>query len=147
VRVLVQRVQRASVTVGDAVVGGIGPGPGLCLFVGVTYGDTESVARQFAAKVWHLRIFEDGDGRINLSAADLGAPLLVVSQFTLYADTERGRRPSFTAAAAPELAEPLVDAMVDSLRELGATVSTGRFGAHMHVDLVNDGPFTLLLEQ
>ena len=138
-RGLVQRVTRASVTVDEEVVGTIGPG--LLVLVGVSTDDGESQARALAAKVHDLRILE-GDR----SASDVGAPLLVVSQFTLYADTRKGRRPSWNAAAPGPVAEPLVEAVVAELRARGATVETGRFGAHMLVELVNDGPVTLMLE-
>ena len=138
-RALVQRVTGAAVRVGDEVVGEIGPG--LCAFVGVTHDDDPAAARRLAAKVWHLRVF--GDER---SVADTTGEVLVVSQFTLYGDTTRGRRPSWIAAARPEQAEPLVDAVVAELRALGATVATGRFRASMRVALENDGPVTLLLE-
>ncbi len=133
-------------TVDDEVVGRIEPAAtgaphGLVALVGVTHGDTEAVAKALADKVWRLRIL-DGER----SAADLSAPILVVSQFTLYADTAKGRRPSWNAAAPGAVAEPLVDTFAQTLRELGATVATGRFGAHMRIELVNDGPVTLLLE-
>jgi D-tyrosyl-tRNA(Tyr) deacylase len=141
---VVQRVGRASVTVGDEVVGAIGPG--LCVLVGVTHDDTVATAEKLADKLWHLRVLADEDGVMNVSAADAGAPLLVISQFTLYGDTARGRRPSWVAAARPEQAEPLVDAVIARLRALGAPVETGRFRADMQVELVNDGPVTLLLE-
>lgn len=136
----------AQVTVDDQVVGRIDPAAhgvphGLVALVGVTHSDTEATAKALADKVWRLRIL-DGER----SAADLQAPILVVSQFTLYADTRKGRRPSWSAAAPGAIAEPLVDVFAQALRELGATVATGRFGAHMHIDLVNDGPVTLLLE-
>lgn len=145
-RVLVQRVTSAQVTVGDEVVGRIDPAAhgaphGLVALVGVTHTDTEATAKTLADKLFRLRIL-DGER----SAADLSAPILVISQFTLYADTAKGRRPSWNAAAPGPVAEPLVDAFADTLRELGATVATGRFGAHMHVELVNDGPVTILLE-
>jgi D-tyrosyl-tRNA(Tyr) deacylase len=143
-RAVVQRVSRASVTVGDEVVGAIGAG--LCVLVGVTHEDTEANAVKLADKLWHLRLFDDADGVMNVSASDAGAELLVVSQFTLYGNTEKGRRPSWIAAARPERAEPLVDAVVLALRELGATVATGRFRADMAVELVNDGPVTLIVE-
>lgn len=143
-RALVQRVSRASVTVGGEVVGEIGSG---CLaFVGVTHGDTGAEAAALARKIWHLRIFDDADGRMNEPVASVGGQVLVVSQFTLYGSTERGRRPSWVDAAAPEIAEPLVDRVVDELVGLGASVATGRFRADMAVELVNDGPVTLLLE-
>jgi D-tyrosyl-tRNA(Tyr) deacylase len=140
----VQRVARASVTVDAEVVGEIGPG--LCVLVGVTHGDRPEQARKLAAKLWHLRIMADDDGVMNRSVADTSRALLVVSQFTLYGDTSGGRRPSWIAAARPEHAEPLVDAVVARLRELGAEVATGRFRTEMAVELVNDGPVTVLLE-
>jgi len=143
-RAVVQRVTRASVTVGEEVVGAIGPG--LCVLVGVTHEDDEAAAAKLADKLWHLRVLDDPDGVMNLSAADVDAPILVVSQFTLYGDTAKGRRPSWLAAARPEQAEPLVDAVVARLRALGATVATGRFRTEMAVELVNDGPVTVLLE-
>ncbi len=121
-------------------------GTGLCVLVGVTHDDDESNARKLAEKLWHLRCFDDADGVMNVSAADAGHPLLVISQFTLYGDTRKGRRPSWIAAARPEHAEPLVEAVVTALRDLGAEVATGRFGADMQVELVNDGPVTLLVE-
>jgi D-tyrosyl-tRNA(Tyr) deacylase len=136
----VQRVSQASVTVDDEVVGAIGK-PGLLVLVGVTHDDTPAQAERLASKLWGLRIL-DGEQ----SCSDIGAPLLVISQFTLYADTRKGRRPSWINAAPGPVAEPLVDAVVDALRGLGATVETGRFGAHMHVSLVNDGPVTLILD-
>jgi len=144
VRAVVQRVTEASVTVDGEVVGAVGRG--LCVLVGVTHDDDEAAARKLADKLWNLRIFDDAEGVMNRSAADEGAELLVVSQFTLYGDTSRGRRPSWIAAARPEHAEPLVDAVVARLRELGATVATGRFRADMAVALVNDGPVTVLVE-
>jgi D-aminoacyl-tRNA deacylase len=139
-RAVVQRVSRASVTVNGSTVGRIDR-PGLVLLVGVTHSDTPADAERLAAKVHDLRIL-DGER----SAADVGAPLLVVSQFTLYADTRKGRRPSWGAAAPGPVAEPLVDHFVATLRGRGAHVETGQFGAHMAVELVNDGPVTLLLE-
>ena len=143
-RAVVQRVSRACVRVGDEVVGEIGAG--LCALVGVTHADDRSAAAKLADKLWHLRILDDADGVMNVSAADAGAPLLVVSQFTLYGRTERGRRPSWIDAARPEQAEPLVDAVVERLRSLGATVATGRFRTDMAVELVNDGPVTLVVD-
>jgi D-aminoacyl-tRNA deacylase len=143
VRALVQRVSEASVTVDGAVVGAIGPG--LVAFVGVTHEDDEAAARKLADRIHGLRIFNDEAGVMNLSAADVGAEVLVVSQFTLYGDTSRGRRPSWVQAAKPEQAEPLIEVLVDELKTRGATVATGRFRAHMHVALVNDGPVTVLL--
>lgn len=138
-RVLVQRVSTASVTVGGETVGSIPRG--LLAFVGVTHTDTEQTAQRLAEKLWQLRILDD-----ERSAADVDAPVLVVSQFTLYANTEKGRRPSWNAAAPSDVAEPLVSAFADALRGLGATVETGVFGAHMEISLVNDGPVTLMLE-
>lgn len=143
-RALVQRVGRARVVVDDEEVGAIGPG--LCAFVGVTHDDGPVQARKLADKIWHLRVFEDEAGAMNLALPDVGGSVLVVSQFTLYGSTERGRRPSWIAAARPEQAEPLVDAVVAALRDLGATVATGRFRTHMQVELVNDGPVTLTIE-
>jgi D-tyrosyl-tRNA(Tyr) deacylase len=144
VRAVVQRVTRASVHTGDELVGAIGPG--LCVLVGVTHGDDRAKAAKLAEKVWNLRVFDDDDGVMNRSVADTTRAVLVVSQFTLYGDTSKGRRPSWIDAARPEHAEPLVDAVVDALRSLGATVATGRFRTEMAVELVNDGPVTLLLE-
>lgn len=146
VRVLLQRVTTAQVTVDGEVVGHIDPAAhgapqGLVALVGVTHDDTESTAAALADKLWRLRVL-DGER----SAADLDAPILVVSQFTLYADTKKGRRPSWSAAAPGPIAEPLVDHFAEALRTLGATVATGQFGAHMHIELTNDGPVTLLLE-
>jgi D-tyrosyl-tRNA(Tyr) deacylase len=143
-RALVQRVARAEVRVADDVVGSIGPG--LCVLVGVHHDDDEASAAKLARKLWSLRIFDDDGGFMNVPVSAVGGQLLVVSQFTLYGDTSRGRRPSWTAAARPEHASPLVDAVTDELRALGAVVSTGVFGASMQVELVNDGPVTLMLE-
>jgi D-tyrosyl-tRNA(Tyr) deacylase len=143
-RAVVQRVSRASVTVDGEVVGAIEGG--LCVLVGVTHDDDASRSGRLAEKIWHLRILDDAAGVMNLSAAEVGAPVLVVSQFTLYGDTAKGRRPSWLAAARPETAEPLVDAVVARLRELGASVETGRFRTTMAVELVNDGPVTLIVE-
>jgi D-tyrosyl-tRNA(Tyr) deacylase len=143
-RAVVQRVSEASVTVGGEVIGRIGPG--LCVLVGVTHDDTPAAADRMAGRLWNLRIFPDDDDRINCSAAELGLPVLVVSQFSLYADTSRGRRPSFVAAARPEQAEPLIDRLVAGLRQLGAEVATGRFRADMAVALVNDGPLTVTVD-
>ena len=143
-RGLVQRVARARVLVDDEEVGVIGRG--LCVLVGVTHDDTEAQARRLADKVWNLRVFEDEAGAMNLALPQAGGSVLVISQFTLYGSTERGRRPSWIAAARPERAEPLVEAVVEALRHFGATVETGRFRTHMQVELVNDGPTTLMLE-
>jgi D-tyrosyl-tRNA(Tyr) deacylase len=143
-RGVVQRVQRASVTVAGEVVGSIGQG--LCVLVGVTHDDDAATARKLADKLWHLRVMDDEQGVMNRSVADTTRAVLVVSQFTLYGDTSAGRRPSWIAAARPEHAEPLVEEVVAHLRSLGATVETGRFRTDMLVDLVNDGPVTVLLE-
>ena len=148
-RVLVQRVRRASVTVAEETAGEIGRG--FLLLVGVTLDDTAAAADLLARKVAHLRVFDDADGNLNRSALDLleaGEPIemLVVSQFTLYADCRKGRRPSFVQAASPASAEPLVDRFADGLRALGLPVATGRFGAEMQVELVNDGPVTIWLD-
>ncbi len=143
-RALVQRVAEAHVTVDGEVVGEIGPG--LCVLVGVTHDDDESTATKLAGKLWHLRVFDDDEGSMNRSVADTTRALLVISQFTLYGETRKGRRPSWVAAARPEEAEPLVEALVAELRALGAEVAEGVFGAHMEVGLVNDGPVTLLIE-
>jgi D-aminoacyl-tRNA deacylase len=144
VRGLVQRVARARVVVGDEVVGEIGPG--LCVLVGVHRDDGEAEAVKLAEKVWGLRVVADDEGVMNRSVADTTGEVLVVSQFTLYGDTSRGRRPSWLAAAPPDEAEPLVEVVCATLRDLGATVATGRFRAEMQVELVNDGPTTVLLE-
>jgi D-tyrosyl-tRNA(Tyr) deacylase len=144
VRGLIQRVERAGVTVRGETVGRIGPG--LLVFVGVTQSDDEAASRKMAEKLWHLRVFEDDDGKMNRSVADGSGDLLLISQFTLYGDTRKGRRPSWLAAAAPERAEPLIDAVVGHLRKLGAHVETGIFQARMQIELVNDGPVTLLIE-
>lgn len=143
-RIVTQRVTEASVTVGDTVVGAIGPG--LLALVGVGPTDTEGTAIMLADKLAKLRVFADDAGKMNRSALDLGAEILVVSQFTLYADTSHGRRPSFVGAAPPALAAQLVDRLAVALRALGLPVAQGQFGAHMRVALVNDGPVTILLE-
>lgn len=141
-RVLVQRVVSAAVYVDGEVVGEIRPeGHGLLALVGVTHDDDSEKAAQLAEKLWRLRILDD-----EKSAADVGAPILVVSQFTLYANTKKGRRPAWNAAAPGDVAEPIMTAFTDALRRLGAQVQTGVFGAHMQVELVNDGPVTVLLE-
>jgi D-tyrosyl-tRNA(Tyr) deacylase len=141
-RVLVQRVSSAAVSVDGHVVAAIQPdGQGLLAFVGVTHGDDRDKAQRLAEKLWNLRILAD-----QRSAADVHAPILVVSQFTLYADTAKGRRPSWNAAAPGPVAEPLVAAFAEALLGLGAEVQTGVFGANMQVELINDGPVTVLLE-
>jgi D-tyrosyl-tRNA(Tyr) deacylase len=139
-RAVLQRVTEASVTVDDEVVGRIDR-PGLCVLVGVTHSDDEAVAERMAVKIHELRVLRE-----ERSAADAGAPLLVISQFTLYGDARKGRRPTWNAAAGAETAEPLVDHLVATLRGRGAHVETGRFGADMQVALVNDGPVTLILD-
>jgi len=121
-------------------------GSGLCVLVGATHSDTPVEADKLADKIWWLRIFDDDDGVMNRSVADVGGSVLVVSQFTLYGDTAKGRRPSWIAAARPELAEPLVERVVERLRSLGASVETGRFRTDMRLELVNDGPVTLVLD-
>lgn len=139
-RAVVQRVSEASVVVDDEVVGRI-DGEGLCVLVGVTHDDTRDVAARMAAKIHELRVLRE-----ERSAADAGAPLLVVSQFTLYGETRKGRRPTWNAAAPGPVAEPLVEHLIQVLRDRGARVETGVFGADMRLALVNDGPVTLLLE-
>ena len=143
-RAVVQRVERASVTVAGEVVGAIGPG--LMVLVGVTHSDTAAQADKLADKLWNLRVMDDDDGVMNRSVADTTREILVVSQFTLYGDTAKGRRPSWIDAARPEQAEPLVDAVVAALHARGATVATGRFRTDMKVSLVNDGPVTVIIE-
>jgi D-aminoacyl-tRNA deacylase len=141
-RILVQRVTSASVAVGGEVVGAIRPdGQGLLALVGITHTDDPAKAQRLAEKLWQLRILDD-----DKAASDVGAPILVISQFTLYANTAKGRRPTWNAAAPGAVAEPLVAVFADTLRQLGARVETGVFGADMQVELVNDGPVTVLLE-
>ena len=143
-RLVVQRVSRATVRVSGETVGEIGSGA--LVLLGVAQGDTPEVADRMARKLAGLRYFADAEGRTNLDIAEVGGAFLVVSQFTLYADLRRGRRPGFTDAALPEVAQPLVDRFVARLRQEGYPVQTGHFGAEMDVELVNDGPFTLLLD-
>jgi D-aminoacyl-tRNA deacylase len=143
-RILIQRVSRASVTVGRERVAAIGRG--YLALVGVTHGDSAATAGKLAAKTARLRIFEDDAGLMNLALADVGGEVLAVSQFTLYADARRGNRPSFSDAARPEQGEAVYAAYVEALRMEGVPVQTGIFGAHMRVELVNDGPVTILLE-
>jgi D-aminoacyl-tRNA deacylase len=143
-RGLVQRVLRAQVTVNGETVGEIGEG--LCVLVGVTHDDGPTQARKLAEKIWHLRVMDDESGVMNLSVADTTQSILIVSQFTLYGDTSGGRRPSWIAAARPEHAEPLVTAVVEELRRLGATVATGRFRTEMAVELINDGPVSVMID-
>ncbi len=143
-RAVLQRVSRAAVTVAGEPVAAIGRG--LVVLVGVAQGDSTEEARKLARKAAELRIFPDAEGRFNLSLLDVDGEALVVSQFTLLADVRRGRRPSFTHAARPEAAEPLVEAFAQAMREAGVSVQTGRFGARMAVELVNDGPVTIVLD-
>ena len=143
-RAVVQRVSEASVSVDGETVGRVGAG--LCVLIGVTHDDDATIARRMADKIWRLRIMDDEQGVMNRSVADTTGQVLVVSQFTLYGDTRKGRRPGWSAAARPEQAEPLVDAVVEELGALGASVATGRFRADMQVALVNDGPVTVLVE-
>jgi D-tyrosyl-tRNA(Tyr) deacylase len=143
-RLVVQRVTSASVLTDGELLGQIGAGA--VVLAGVGTADTPEIIDRMADKLVGLRFFEDAEGRTNLAIADAGGSLLVVSQFTLYADVRRGRRPGFTGAAAPDVADPLLEKFVDRVRESGIIVATGRFGASMQVELVNDGPFTLVLD-
>jgi D-tyrosyl-tRNA(Tyr) deacylase len=143
-RVVIQRVSRASVTVDGETVGAIRNG--LLVLVGVAAGDTEDEARRLGRKCAEMRLFSDAEGRFNLSLIDTGGEALVVSQFTLLADVRRGRRPSFAGAAAPDVAEPLVEAFAETMRVVGVRVETGRFGARMQVELVNEGPVTIVVD-
>lgn len=144
-RAVVQRAAWARVSVDGEIVGSL-DGPGLVVLLGVTIGDGEKEALAIASKLWTLRIMSDAEGRMNRSVADIGGRLLVISQFTLYGDTSKGRRPSFVAAAPGEVAEPLVDRVVEHLRALGGLVATGRFGADMLVELANQGPVTVIID-
>jgi D-tyrosyl-tRNA(Tyr) deacylase len=144
-RAVVQRVSQAQVRVGNKVVAKIGLG--LVVLLGISPTDTEADVREMAEKVANLRIFGDAQGKMNLSCLDVNGEIIVVSQFTLYADTRRGRRPSFTGAASPELAELLCQLFVETLRIMGVPTQSGVFGAHMVVDIQNDGPVTIMLEQ
>jgi D-tyrosyl-tRNA(Tyr) deacylase len=144
VRLVVQRVSRAAVRVGGGAVAGIGPG--LLVLVGVGHDHRDDEAGRLADKVFHLRIFEDAEGKMNLALPDVGGEVLVVPQFTLYGDARKGRRPSWAAAASPEVAEAKVEAFAGALEKLGAKVQRGAFREHMEVELVNDGPVTILLE-
>ena len=144
-RVVLQRVSRASVSIAGRIVGQVGQG--FCLLVGFTHGDTPEQVAWMAEKVIGLRLFSDAEGKMNLGLAEVGGALLVVSQFTLYGDSAKGRRPSFIDAARPEVAIPLYERFVAELRGKGVTVATGEFGADMLVEIHNDGPVTLLLER
>jgi D-tyrosyl-tRNA(Tyr) deacylase len=144
-RIILQRVSQARVTVDGEAIAQIGPG--LVLLVGVAPHDQQDQARYLADKIAHLRIFEDQDGKMNRSILDVGGEVIVVSQFTLFADTRKGRRPSFTDAAPPPIAEPLVEQFAAFLMELGVPTQNGEFGAHMLVEIANDGPVTIILER
>lgn len=144
-RVLIQRVSKASVTVEQQIVSSIGKG--LLILLGVGHGDGEEQVKFLAEKVANLRIFEDEQGKTNLSVLDVKGEAIVVSQFTLYADSRKGRRPSFTDAALPEVAEPLVSRFVELLRSHGVPTQTGKFGHHMEVEIHNNGPVTIWLEK
>jgi len=144
-RIVLQRVSHARVSVGEQTIAQIGPG--LVLLVGVGPSDHEDQARYLAEKIAHLRIFEDQAGKMNRSLLEVGGEAIVVSQFTLYADTRKGRRPSFTAAAQPQIAQPLVDRFATFLTQLGIPTQNGEFGAHMLVEIANDGPVTIILER
>jgi D-tyrosyl-tRNA(Tyr) deacylase len=143
-RAILQRVTKGRVTVNDQVVADIGLG--YVVLLGVGHEDTQATAREMAEKVVYLRVFGDDEGKMNRSLLDIGGEMIVVSQFTLHADTSRGRRPSFINAAKPELAQPLVDYFIEQVRSFGVEVQSGIFGAHMVVDIQNDGPVTIALE-
>ena len=143
-RAVVQRVRRARVVIADETAGEIGAG--LLVLLGITYSDSAEQARWLAEKIVGLRIFVDAEGKMNCDVTEAGGAVLVVSQFTLYGDCRKGRRPSFVDAAAPPVAKPLYEAFVDGVKLLGVPVATGRFGADMQVELVNDGPVTLIVE-
>lgn len=144
-RTVLQRVTRGCVSVDDQAVAEIGPG--LVILLGIGENDGEEQARYLAQKIANLRIFEDDDGKMNRSVLDIGGKAIVISQFTLYADTRKGRRPSFTDAALPETASPLVERFVELLEEQGVPTQTGVFGAHMLVEIANDGPVTIWMER
>ena len=144
-RAILQRVRYGKVSVAERTIAEIGPG--VVILLGVGHGDTEEQARYLSEKIVHLRIFDDEAGKINRSLLDTGGQAVVVSQFTLYADTRKGRRPSFTDAALPEAAMPLIEAFAGHLRALGVPTQTGEFGAHMLVEIANDGPVTIFLER
>jgi D-aminoacyl-tRNA deacylase len=144
-RVILQRVAHGRVSVGDRTIAEIGPG--LIILLGVGPDDGESEIRYLAQKIANLRIFEDDNGKMNRSLLDIGGGAIIVSQFTLYADTRKGRRPSFTDAALPEVANPLVERFAEALQELGVATQTGEFGAHMLVEIANDGPVTIWMDR
>ncbi len=144
-RALLQRVSKASVTVDGQTLSIIGKG--LLILLGIGHGDGEEQAKFLAEKIANLRVFEDEQGKTNLSVLDVNGEVIVVSQFTLYADTRKGRRPSFTDAALPNVAEPLVNRFIELLRGQGVPTQTGKFGAHMEVEIHNDGPVTIWLEK
>ncbi|MCR5743251.1 MAG: D-tyrosyl-tRNA(Tyr) deacylase [Lachnospiraceae bacterium] len=143
-RFVIQRVKHASVTVDGEVIGKVGTG--FMVLIGVSGNDTEAIADKMVKKLLGLRIFEDGDGKTNLSLTDVGGELLLISQFTLYADCKKGNRPSFIRAGAPDMAEAMYEYIIGKCRESGIGVETGSFGADMKVELLNDGPFTVLLD-
>ncbi len=143
-RAIIQRVQKSQVSVSEDMVAAIDQG--LLILLGISSNDNQALAQKMVDKIATLRIFEDKEGKMNLSLLDVGGEALVVSQFTLYADTSRGRRPSFTKAAKPDLAEPMVNVFVEKMQKQGIKTQTGIFGAHMQVALVNDGPVTIMLE-
>ncbi len=143
-RALVQRVSRASVSVEGAIAGSIEQG--LCVFIGMTHEDSLDQVNKMADKLFKLRIFSDADDKMNLSVADIGGDILIISQFTLYGDARKGNRPSYIQAARPEVAEPLIEALVRNLRAKGLAVPTGVFGADMEVEILNDGPVTISIE-
>jgi D-tyrosyl-tRNA(Tyr) deacylase len=145
-RAVLQRASRGRVLVDGEVVGQLDPAPGIVVLIGAGPEDTAPQAALLADKIAGLRIFADSDGKTNLSLKDVGGSALVISQFTLYADVRRGRRPGFTQAAPPDIARPLVERVMAELRALGIPVQGGRFGAHMQVELVNDGPVTIVLD-
>jgi D-tyrosyl-tRNA(Tyr) deacylase len=144
-RVVLQRVKHGRVSVKEGVLAEIGPG--LVILVGIGPQDGEEQARFLAGKIAQLRIFEDQDGKMNRSLLDIGGGAIAVSQFTLYADTRKGRRPSFTDAAPPQIAQPLIERFASFLNEMGIPTQTGQFGAHMLVEIANDGPVTIILER
>ncbi len=143
-RAVLQRVSRAKVSIADETVGEIGPG--LLVLLGVTHGDTSEQAKWLAEKIVGLRIFNDADGKMNRDVTEIGGAVLVVSQFSLYGDCKKGRRPSFIDAAPPEIAIPLYETFINGVKALGVPTATGRFGAAMQVELVNDGPVTVIVD-